>query len=171
MEGLEQSCCCCCWGMGRALSTSLGLGSPDFILEATRRSGIFSPTFPPDSGPDGLPASPPPGPSPGLGAAHQQEVLQKELLLCQCRRCRSLQFLKLLLVKLQVQLESPGGEAPGLLLLSRGGAESKLRKEGKGSSWKWSTSSLPRPPTKPSCLFRVTARGRASREEQWRKRW
>lgn len=31
------------WGMGRALCTGLGLGSPDFILEATRRAGIFSP--------------------------------------------------------------------------------------------------------------------------------
>lgn len=31
------------WGMGRALCTGLGLGSPDFIFEATRRAGIFSP--------------------------------------------------------------------------------------------------------------------------------
>lgn len=31
------------WGMGRALWTGLGLGSPDFIFEATRRAGIFSP--------------------------------------------------------------------------------------------------------------------------------
>lgn len=30
------------WGMGRALCTGLGLGSPDFIFEATRMAGIFS---------------------------------------------------------------------------------------------------------------------------------
>lgn len=31
------------WGIGRALCTGLGLGSPDFIFEATRMAGIFSP--------------------------------------------------------------------------------------------------------------------------------
>lgn len=31
------------WGMGRALWTGLGLGSPDFIFEATWMAGIFSP--------------------------------------------------------------------------------------------------------------------------------
>lgn len=31
------------WGMGRALCTGLGLGSPDFMFEATRMAGIFSP--------------------------------------------------------------------------------------------------------------------------------
>lgn len=31
------------WGMGRALCTGLGLGSPDFIFDATRMAGIFSP--------------------------------------------------------------------------------------------------------------------------------
>lgn len=30
------------WGMGSALCTGLGLGSPDFIFEATRMAGIFS---------------------------------------------------------------------------------------------------------------------------------
>lgn len=30
------------WGMGRALCTGFGLGSPDFIFEATRMAGIFS---------------------------------------------------------------------------------------------------------------------------------
>lgn len=30
------------WGMGMALCTGLGLGSPDFIFEATRMAGIFS---------------------------------------------------------------------------------------------------------------------------------
>lgn len=104
VEGLEQSCCCCCWGMGSALCTSLGLGSPDFILEATRRSGIFF-CLPSNSGPNGLPASPPPGPSPGLGAAHQQEVLEEallpdgEMLLYECRRCRTLQFFNSLFVE------------------------------------------------------------------------
>lgn len=29
------------WGMGNALCTGLGLGSPDFIFEATRMAGIF----------------------------------------------------------------------------------------------------------------------------------
>lgn len=30
------------WGIGRALCTGLGLGSPDFIFVATRMAGIFS---------------------------------------------------------------------------------------------------------------------------------
>ena len=30
------------WGMGKALCTGLGLGSPDFMFEATRMAGIFS---------------------------------------------------------------------------------------------------------------------------------
>ena len=30
------------WGIGRALCTGLGLGSPDFIFEPTRMAGIFS---------------------------------------------------------------------------------------------------------------------------------
>lgn len=36
------------WGIGRALCTGLGLGSPDFIFDATRMAGIFSrTTWPP----------------------------------------------------------------------------------------------------------------------------
>lgn len=90
------------------------MGSPDFILEATRRSGIFF-CLPFDSEPNGLPASPPPGPCPGLVGAHQQDTLEEELLLggemllCECSRCRSFQF-KILLVELEVQVKSRASE-------------------------------------------------------------